>query len=757
MTQVVASAPEGSGPLVEIKLMPPRPRAQLVARPRLLKALDDLAGTELTLVSAPTGGGKSVLVGSWCDARPDMAVAWVSLDAADNDAVRLWTYVATSVDRVRPGLGRRALGRLQSPGAGLNAGLDELLNGISAAGEPLAIVLDDLNLLRDETALRSFEYAVDRLPPGARMIAATRADPPIRLARLRARKALGEIRARDLAFTLEEARELLVVQERIALEDEDVARLVERSEGWPAGLYLAALWLRGRPDASAGVREFTGDHRHVAEYLSGEVIDALDADTRSFLLHTSVLARLSGPLCDDVLGTTDSAARLASLARSNMFLVPLDPRGEWYRYHHLFGELLRMELARAEPGTGEELHRRAAEWCRAHGLIEEALDHADAAGDDGALAAILIDHHRPLLRSGREATVLHWVDRIETSALMDAPELSAAGAIASGLLSRSASERARLLQLADQAVLERPDRATPYVEATVSLARSVWIDGDAGRATENARHAASLGRDGADEIAVAALASLAFSLYVSGEVAEARAVAQEALDRHDAPFRPHGIVYAHATLALLELELERANAAAARAARAVDVAVTAGLSGSWSAGLAYTAHAAALASLGELAQAERQAQRGEALRRGPEPTVEHAHALLVLAETRIARRRLAAATHDLERAGEALAGFVDSGRLPKIAARLESALADARDAAPSLVEHPSPSELAVLRLLSSELTQRQIGQRLYLSLNTVKTHTRGIYRKLGASSRADAVARALALGLLEDGDRATES
>jgi LuxR family maltose regulon positive regulatory protein len=184
--------------------------------------------------------------------------------------------------------------------------------------------------------------------------------------------------------------------------------------------------------------------------------------------------------------------------------------------------------------------------------------------------------------------------------------------------------------------------------------------------------------------------------------------------------------------------------------------VTAGLTGSWSAGLAYTADAAALASVGELAQAERQARRGEALRRAPEPTVEHAHALLVLAETRIARRRLAAAANDLERVREALASFADAGRLPRLAARLEKALAAARDAAPSLVERPSPSELAVLRLLSSELTQRQIGQHLYLSLNTVKTHTRGIYRKLGARSREDAVARAVALGLLEDGDRAAE-
>jgi LuxR family maltose regulon positive regulatory protein len=752
----VAPAPQGATTsLVETKLARPRVRAQIVDRPRLLRALDRLDGTELTLVSAPPGSGKTLLAASWCAARPDRPVAWVTLDAADNDPVRLWTYVATAVDRLRPGVGVRALERLDSRGAGPMPALDELLSAISRDRKPLAIVLDDLHVLRDATALRSIEYAVDQLPRNARLIVMTRADPLIRLGRLRARKALGEIRVRDLAFTPDETRELMVAHERIGLDDEDLALLHLRSEGWAAGLYLAALWLRDQPDPKAGIRDFSGDHRHLAEYLSSEVIDGLDEETRGFLLHTSVLSRLSGPLCDAVLDTAGSDTRLAMLARSNLFLVPLDPRGEWYRYHHLFGELLRMELRRTEPTAPARLHRRACSWCRQHELIDEALEHADASGDDAVVAEILLEQHRELLRTGREATLLRWVQRIGTPALLDAPELCAAGAIASGLLSRSASERASLLGVADRAVRERPERLTPYVAATLGLARGAWIDGDTQHAIESARSAAELGRRGADEIAVPALAGLGFALYMGEDLAGSREAVQEALDRPEALARPHGLVYAEATMALLELAAQRAHIAESWAERALEHADAAGLAGSWSAGLAYSAHGAALVALGHLARGERQAERGEALRRGPEPTVEHVHALLIRAEARIARNRLGAAGADLERATEALEGFADPGRLAGFATRLGERLSDAQRTAPPLVEEPSPSELAVLRLLATDLTQRQIGRQLFLSLNTVKTHARGIYRKLGASSREEAVARAEALGLFDEDDEPT--
>jgi ATP/maltotriose-dependent transcriptional regulator MalT len=737
-------------PLVETKLIPPRSRPQLVARPRLYDALDGLDGTELTLVSGPPGGGKSVLVGSWCEARSDTAVAWVSLDPADDDPVRLWTYVATAVDRVRPGLGRTALGRLRAPGAGASVAVDELLNGVAAYRAPLTIVLDDLHVLHEESTLQSFEYVVERLPPGARLVATTRVDPPIRLGRLRAKGALGELRAADLAFTLDEARQLLVAHQGIDLADDDLERLVARSEGWPAGLYLAALWLRDHPDPRTGVQDFTGDHRHVADYLSAEVIDALDADTRSFLLRTSVLGRFSGRLCDAVVGTTGSEDLLARLAQSNLFLVPLDGRGEWYRYHHLFGELLRVELVRSDPGLAAELHRRAAGWCREQGLVEEALEHAEAAGDEDTVAAMLVEHHRAFLRTGREATLLRWVARLGTPSLLEHPELPVAGALASGLMARAASERARLLEVGERSAREHPERWSPYVESAVTLARGAWIDGDTDRAVRNGRAAAELGRRGADEIAVAALGALSFALYLAGEPDESRSVAEESVRRPDADQRPHGLILAHSTLALLDVEAGHARRAEANARLALETTAAAGLGSSWTAGLAHTGLGAVLKERNELVRAEREAARGEALRRGPEPTIEHVHAVIVLAGVRAARRRLAAAARDLELVRESLGTFADPGRLPELAARVEQALEAAGDDASVPGEQPSTSELAVLRLLATDLTQREIGQRLFLSLNTVKTHTRVLYRKLGATSREEAVDRAAALGLLDD-------
>jgi LuxR family transcriptional regulator, maltose regulon positive regulatory protein len=740
-------------PLVETKLLPPRSRPQLVQRTRLYDALDRLHGTELTLVSGPAGGGKSVLVGSWCEARRETALAWVSLDPADDDPVRLWTYVATAVDRVRPGIGRPALGRLRSPTAGVMTAVDELVNGIAAYREPLTIVLDDLHLIREESTLRAVEYVVERLPPGARVVATTRVDPPIRVGRLRAKGALGELRAKDLAFTLDEARELLVGQEGIRLADEDLALLVERSEGWATGLYLAALWLRDHPDPAAGVRDFTGDHRHVADFLSGEVIEALDPETRTFLVRTSVLNRLSGPLCDHVMASTGGRDLLARLARSNLFLVPLDGRGEWYRYHHLFGELLRIDLRRADPGLVAESQRRAAAWCLAEGLLEEALEYAGAAADDSLVAEILLEHHRSLLRSGREATLLRWVGRLGSSMLLEHPELPAAGALASGLLARPASERARLLEVAERSSRERPERWSAYVASGVSLARGVWIDGNTGRAVLHGRAAAELGRQGADEIAVAALASLSYALYIAGELDESRSVAEEAVRRPDAGERPHGVVLAHSTLALLDLDESHHSAAEANVRLALDTAAAAGLGSTWSAGLAHTTLGAVLAARTDLARGEREAVRGEALRRAPEPTVEHAHAVVVLAGIRVARRRLAAAARDLRLVRESLQAFADPGRLPELADRVELALAAAKNGASPSAEQPSASELAVLRLLATDLTQREIGRRLFLSLNTVKTHTRGLYRKLGATSRDEAVDRAAGLGLLDGTDR----
>src|SRR5262245_32345685 len=358
--------------VIEPKLMPPRIQPGMLRRARLLKMLDSdrgAGGAAVTVINAPVGYGKTTLLRSWCIERPE-AVIWMTLDAADDDPVRLWAHLATAVDRLDEGIGRQALIRLRSAGEQVATAVDELMNGLVAYGRPATIILDDLHTVSAEASLRSIGYAIGRLPANVRLLVATRSDPAISLARLRALGALSEIRAHQLAFTLAETREL-IGREAMQLSSESVERLFERTEGWPAGLYLAVLWLRERDDPDEGVRAFAGSTRHVVDYLTDEVLAALQPESRRFLLRTSVLERFTPALCDAVLDREDSAAVLADLARSNMLLVTLDVREEWYRYHHLFGEVLRLELGDEQ---ALEVRRRAAAWCRAHGLIEDAID-----------------------------------------------------------------------------------------------------------------------------------------------------------------------------------------------------------------------------------------------------------------------------------------------------------------------------------------------------------------------------------------------
>ena len=419
--------------LIEAKLARPRIRAGVIARGRLFIALDRLEEVELTVISGPAGAGKTVLVSSWLAVCAERSPAWVTLDRGDDDPRRLWTYVAHAVDRIQPGLARRALARLRMPRSSVEAAIDELLNGLTGYDGRVVIVLDDLQHVSSERCLRSLAYAVERLPRGTRMVAMTRSDPGRRLGRLRARGALGELRAHDIAFTSDEAYELLAERVGIAVSVEDVELLVERTEGWPAGVSLAALWLAGLDEPSKGIRQFSADHRHVADYLTSEVLDAIEDEPRSFLLRTSILDRFTASLCDAVLGSENAARVLAELERSNLFLVALDARGVWYRYHHLFRELLRIELASTSPQAEPELHRRAAEWFLANGLREEALAHA-AAISHAELAKLLTLEHLTLLRTGMLDAFMSSLDQLPDEELERSPVLAAAGAITAGVL-----------------------------------------------------------------------------------------------------------------------------------------------------------------------------------------------------------------------------------------------------------------------------------------------------------------------------------
>ena len=371
----------------------------------------------MTLLSAPAGSGKTVVVASWLDHRPDRAVAWVTLEVGDNEPVRLWTAVSTAVDRLRPGIARPALSLLGAPRCDVEAVIDELLNGLAGYDGNVVIVLDDLHHVHAAGGLSMLEYAVERLPRTTRVLATTRSDPAIRLGRLRARGELGELRARDLAFTPEELRVFLTSQGVTPLEPADVELLIQRTEGWPAGIGLAGMWLAKTDAPQKNLREFSASNRHVTDYLTSEVLDTLDIETRSFLLETSVLERFTADLCDAVRDADGSAVRLDGLARSNLFLVALDGRGEWYRYHHLFRELLRAELATVDPEAEATLHRRAATWFLGHDLLDEALEHTAATGDGSALADLLLARHLDLIRGGMLDTFTGWLGQVSGSEL----------------------------------------------------------------------------------------------------------------------------------------------------------------------------------------------------------------------------------------------------------------------------------------------------------------------------------------------------
>jgi len=736
--------------LSEAKMMLPRPSPGTLRRQRLLEALDRDHAAALTLVDAPVGYGKTMLLRSWC-AEHSRPVAWVTLDGSDADPVRLWTYVTSAVDRLADGLGRSALKRLAAPGAPVERAVDELLNRLHQHGQPLVIVLDDLHLVGSRASFGSIEHAVERLPDNVRVLAATRSDPPIRLARLRARGALGEIRVRELAFTVDEARELLVHREGIELGDEDLELLVERTEGWPAGLYLAALWLRDHGDPREGVRAFAGSHRQVADYLAGEVLESLAPATKDFLMRTSVLGRLTPELCDAVLDRQDSAAVLAELKRSNVFIVALDGRGEWYRYHHLFGEMLRLELAETRVADAAELHRRAAVWYRGQGLVEDAIEHAATAGDDAMVADVLAEHTVALFQSGRVQLFLTWLKRLPQELLIEHPSLPAFAVLAAGQLGRPAVELQQLLSVAERARRERPASWAPLFEAVVLVTRVAFLESDVGAAVEYARRAVSAAQaDPAQTFTVAALASLANALFFAGDLVQARSVALEAVERPEAAARPGGYVAALGLLAAIDAEEGRTATAMTWARQAIGYAQETGQADLWPMAMAHLGLAAAMARTGDLAEAEREAERGERLRRTPQLTAAHAHALLVRAEVRAARSLLTRAASDLDRATAMISELPDPGRLPTLAARVQSmlVLAPDRGPQPAPIEEPSPGELAVLAYLATDLSQREIGARLYLSVNTVKSHTRELYRKLGVHSRSEAIKRAETLGLL---------
>jgi LuxR family transcriptional regulator, maltose regulon positive regulatory protein len=428
-------AASGQDVLLATKLHVPGPRPRFVARPRLTGKL----APGLVLVCAPAGFGKTTLLADWLRSG-GQPVAWLSLDAGDNDPARFWRHVVAALDRAQPGIGERVAPLPGAPPSSSEGLVTALINELTARlGEnEIVLVLDDYHLVDAGQVHASLAFLLEHLPPGLYLALTSRSDPPLPLARLRARGQLTELRTDDLRFTAEEAAALLRESAGLALPGAAVAALVARTEGWAAGLQLAALSLRGRSDIAEFVAAFSGSHRYVLDYLTGEVLDGQSEQVREFLLETSVLERLSGGLCDAVTHRDDRQAMLEHVEQAGLFLMPLDEVRDWWRYHRLFADLLRARVQQQRPGRVAVLHRAAAAWYSERGLADDAVRHALAAGDT-VWAARLIEQYFDAtlyLRSEGE-TAQRWLAALPAELVESRPRLLLAQALLAATLGRA--------------------------------------------------------------------------------------------------------------------------------------------------------------------------------------------------------------------------------------------------------------------------------------------------------------------------------
>src|SRR5829696_4009653 len=516
-----------SDPLLSTKLSVPAVRSSLVPRTRLSGRLEEGQERKLTLLSAPAGFGKTTLLSAWVgEISGGRPVAWLSLDPGDNDPVRFWRYYITAIDQLQPGSGESALTLLGAPQAPpIEAILTTLLNELADLPTDAVLVLDDYHLIESGAIHEALSFLIDHLPPRTHLIIATRADPPLPLSRLRAHGELNELRADDLRFMPEEAASFLNEFMGLKLTVEDIAELEGRTEGWIAGLQMAALAMRDHTDVAGFIASFTGSNRHVVDYLAEEVLWRQPEELRTFLLRTSILDRMCAPLCNAIAEHTDGQTTLERLEHANLFLVPLDNERQWYRYHHLFADVLRQRLSQERPDLVPELHQRASGWFEEEGLVAEAIHHALAAQDWERAVRLIETSGMALVLSRQVQTMLGWIDGLPEELVRERPVLCTIHAIALVFLNRSDAAEARL-QDAERNLLGNPmtDEARAIL-GRVAVTRAVIarFSGDLERCVTMARRALELLPEthATARERAAARTNAAFAYQVSGDVTPA--------------------------------------------------------------------------------------------------------------------------------------------------------------------------------------------------------------------------------------------
>ncbi len=709
--------------------------------------LDRLVGVGVPAVIsvvAPAGYGKTTLLAQWAESKQPR-LAWLSGDRGDNDPIVLLTYLAVALDRVErinPGIFRA----LASPGGGQTV-VPLLVAALASMQQPFVMVLDHAEAITNRECLDAITELALSLPQGSQVAIASRDVLSLPTARLRAERGIVEVGAEDLAMGEGEASRLLT-DAGIEMVGDEVHVLVERTEGWPAGLYLAALAMKAGSPRAEAVFSFTGDDRYVGDYLRSEILDRVSRAEVSFLTRTSILDRLCGPLCDATLDTEGSGRVLDQLDRRNLLVIPLDRHRDWYRYHQLFRQLLHAELKRREPGMIPALHSRAAAWFEANGSPETAIEHAQAAGDAERVARLVLQWMQPVWASGRVDTVLGWMEWLEDKTWV---EHYSAIAVHGALI---------------LALLGRPGGAERWAAAAEGAASPGTLpDGDT---TEGllAYLRALLGRHGVGDMrgdAQTALEKLSPASPYRASMLHTEGVSHlldANPDRAD-PILAHAadVAVAAGAVPLVALVLaERGIAAAERTdwpaaqvftEQALTIVRDGQLDDYWTSALVYAGAARIAVQRGDVAASRHYVTQAARLR----PLLTYAlpvvstQALIELGRAYLALGDASGVRAVLRQTQDIFAQRPDLGVLPQQAAELRAKLTTIT-AGTGGASSLTTAELRLLPLLSTHLTLKEISERLYLSRNTVKTQATSLYRKFGVSSRRDAITRMHELGLL---------
>jgi LuxR family maltose regulon positive regulatory protein len=730
-TQTTLALAEPPGECAEDALLrarsrPPRPRPGRVRRPHLVGQLMKGRRAPVSLLVAPAGYGKTTLLSDW-DAQDKRPFAWITLGEDDNHPARLLAHIGCSLDPIEP------VG-------------DDVFEALSVM-RPVVLVLDDLHVLHEPDALAMVIALAQVLRPGSQLALASRSEPALPLGRLRAHGNVVELHARDLAMDATEA-DTIFAAAAVDVDDAELRALVARTEGWPAGLYLAALSVSQQADVPEGVARFAGDDRYVADYVRDEFFSGLSEDDLTFLTRTSVLERLSGPLCDAILDARGSAGTLARLARSNLPFLPLDHNDEWYRSNHLLADSLRARLHRREPDRECLLHLRACAWFEDHGETDAAIQHAVAGHDVHRAGSLMWRNLSRHAGRGGNGTIRHRLDRFTDDEIGGCSALALVAAN-SYLEAGDGNRVDHWTSVAAGGLADSSPAAAEGLEAGVAVMRAGIARHGIGRMAQDAAHAYELEPSGSSWRPFCRLIE-GVACHLAGDRVQGRAYLEEGM-RGAAVHSPNVHSLCLAQLALLAMEEDDWEGAAWLASRAKALVERSDLGDSAPAALVFAVSAAARAHRGQVEEATGDRRRAlKLLARltdfapwyDAEARIVLARAGLRLSDPASARGLLAEASRILRQTPDAL---VLGEWLDQVRAQADATEGSTISGGWSL----TTAELRILQFLPSHLSFPQIANRLYVSPNTVKTHVRAVYRKLDASSRGQAVDNARENGLLD--------